>query len=331
MELTLVKKPTLNIEDNEHGIPNEVPSMSSHFIEANTVESTLNAIRDEHIVPVFIKDNEPVISHSEFITSTLEIVSDVFGTSNLLNPSIRLSHPIKGRIPQARTKPAIELLEHEKTLYYERMAFVIEVPSIQSIVDGNLLSLTIGGVKAYNLDNLYNTCGADQHFKVFIGFQNKVCTNMCVSTDGALSQLKVKNISQLKAAIHTLISGYNIEQFTNEIQSFPDYVLTEQQFVQLIGRCRLYKHMPERLKGTIRELRFGDNQINNVCKEYYSDQNFRCNDDGSINLWRVYNLLTGANKSSYIDSFVDRSINAYELTRDIKYSLQTKTPFWFIN
>ena len=35
------------------------------------------------------------------------------------------------------------------------MAFVIEVPTIHDEIDGKQLSLTIGGVKAYNLDNLY--------------------------------------------------------------------------------------------------------------------------------------------------------------------------------
>lgn len=44
----------------------------------------------------------------------------------ILEPTVRLSHPITGRIPEAKDKPARELLEHEKTLFYERMAFLIE-------------------------------------------------------------------------------------------------------------------------------------------------------------------------------------------------------------
>jgi hypothetical protein len=88
------------------------------------------------------------------------------------------------------------------------MAFIIEIPSIANDIDGNRLSLTVGGVKAYNLDNLYNRKGADEHFKVFIGFQNSVCTNLCVWTDGLLGDLKVKNGSQLHAAaIHALLSS----------------------------------------------------------------------------------------------------------------------------
>jgi hypothetical protein len=35
-----------------------------------------------------------------------------------------------------------------------RMAFVIEVPEISEIINGNKLNLTIGGVRGYNQENL---------------------------------------------------------------------------------------------------------------------------------------------------------------------------------
>ena len=69
----------------------------------------------------------------------------------ILNPNIRVSHPIKGRVPEAKNKPANELLDHEKTLYYERMMFCVEIPTISDDINGNKLSLTIGGVRFRNL------------------------------------------------------------------------------------------------------------------------------------------------------------------------------------
>src|SRR5207344_1156852 len=114
---------------------------------------------------------------------------------------VRLSHPIKGRAPEAKNKRVVDLIEAEKTIYYERMAFVIEIPSITQDLSGNQLSLTLGGVKAYNLDNLYNRKGADEHFKFFVGFQNKVCTNLCIWSDGYSGEIKVKSLKQLKSAI----------------------------------------------------------------------------------------------------------------------------------
>ena len=103
----------------------------------------MEEIRERHIIPVFIKDNETVISHSDFIEATFQAAREIFHSETILRPSIRLSHPIKGRIPEAKNKPANELQEHEKTLYYERMAFVIEIPSVYDEIDGNQLSLTL--------------------------------------------------------------------------------------------------------------------------------------------------------------------------------------------
>ena len=156
---------------------NNAPTSNKPFIEANTVESTLEEIQKRHIIPTY-RDSEALISQAEFIEVTEEVVQEVFAAERILRPSVRLSHPIKGRVPEARNKPASELNEWEKTLYYERMAFIQEISSITDTIDGQQLSLTVGGVKAYNLDNLSNMKGADEHFKVFIGFKVAVCTNL---------------------------------------------------------------------------------------------------------------------------------------------------------
>jgi hypothetical protein len=100
------------------------------------------------------------------------------------------------------------------------MAFIIEVPSIRGEVDGNTLSLCVGGVKAYNLDNLYARKGSDEHFKIFVGFQNKVCTNLCVWTDGTMMDLKVAGAGQLRACIRTLLEGYHSENHLFKLQEF---------------------------------------------------------------------------------------------------------------
>ena len=309
----------------------EVNSHSTAFIQANTVACTEYEIRNKHLIPVYVKDNEPLISQSEFIETTRKIVSEVFHGEQILSPKIRVSHPIKGRIPEAKDKPANQLNDNEKTLYYERMMFVIEIPSISTEVGGNKLSLTIGGVKAFNQDNLYNKKGADEHFKVFIGFQNKVCTNLCVWTDGLLNDLKVKNVGQLQASIYSLISSYQAREHIACLQNLTNFQISEQQFANLIGRCRMYQHLPAYDKTHISELYFGDNQLGAVCKDYYRDKSFCKGDDGFINLWKLYNLFTGANKSTYIDNFVDRSVNAYQFIEQVRWALQEKESNWYLN
>ncbi len=306
-------------------------SSDAAFIQANTIPATLEEIQEHHVIPVFIKDNEPVIAHTDFIETTIEVAQQVFPGEAVLSPGIRLSHPVKGRVPEARNKTASELLEHEKTIYYERMAFLIEMPGIQETIAGNTLSLAIGGVKAYNQDNLYSRKGADEHFKVFIGFQNHVCTNLCVSTDGFMGDLKVKSLNQLKDAIHNLICSYNMHRQLQALASLDKYTLTEQQFALLIGRCRLYQYLNTQQKAGIPTMQLSDTQLTAVAKDYYRDHSFCRDDAGNINLWRLYNLFTGANKSSYIDTFLDRSVNAFDFVHGLKDALDHRQDHWFLN
>ena len=78
-------------------------------------------------------------------------------------------------------------------------------------------------------------------------------------------------------------------------------------------------------------MEFTDSHINAVAKAYYSDAHFSKEDDSSIDLWRVYNLFTGANKSSYIDTFLDRSLNALQLISGIGRAIEGDSQYkWFI-
>ncbi len=305
-------------------------STSKPFIEANTIEASSHEIRNKHTIPVFVKDNETLISHSEFIDAVSSIASDVFQGEHILRPSIRVSHPIKGRIPSAKDKPANQLYEWEKTLFYERMMFVLEIPSMQSDIGGNTLSLTIGGVKAYNQDNLYSRSQSEQHFKLFIGFQNKVCTNLCVWSDGLMNDVRVKTLDELKVHIKILLEKYNHGFYLHHLERLTQHSITEQQFAQLIGRCRMYNHLPADVKANIPPMLFGDTQMSSVVKDFYRDESFCRDSNGNINLWKLYNLFTGANKSSYIDSFLDRSVNAFNFVEQVRHGLEGKADCWYL-
>jgi hypothetical protein len=310
---------------------NNLPMSQKPFIIANTIDVSLDEMKNHHIIPVFTKDNEPLISHTDLIDLTESIARDVFHGEHIYKPQVRVSHPIKGRIPDAKDKPANMLLDSEKTLYYERMMFAIEIPSINDEVDGHKLSLTIGGVKSYNNDNLYSRSLRDQHFKVFIGFKNKICSNLCVWTDGLMSDLKVKNASQLQAAVRTMIESYNQNLNLFHLKKLSEHSITEQQFANLVGRCRMYPHLPREVKSEIPPILFGDQQLGSVVKDYYREDSFCKDDSGNINLWRLYNLFTGANKNSYIDSFLERSVNAFNLVEQIRFSLEAKSDCWYMN
>ena len=312
---------------NNLGRPIEV----SPFIVANTIEVPLHHLKQDCIIPVFSKDNEKTIAHQEFIESVLSAISKVFPHHSISTPEIRVSHQIKGRTPDAIHLNAKDLLDHQKTIYYERMAFVINIPSIVDSINGNELTLSVGGVRSYNLENLYNKKTLEK-FKFFIGFQNKVCLNMCINTDGFKEDLRVSSASELQHKVIEVMQNYNAELHLMEMKEFTQDYLSEHQFAQLIGKSRLYQHLPKSEKQKIPMLNFNDSHINTMAKDYYEDKNFCRLDDGRINLWDVYNLFTQANKSSYIDTFLDRNLNAFEFTKGIQKTLNGNSDYhWFLS
>ncbi|MEC5172136.1 DUF3871 family protein [Chryseobacterium nepalense] len=301
------------------------------FIEANTQEINLQHLKNECIIPVFSKDNEKTLSHQEFIEISQNCISNVFPNHSITEPEIRVSHQIKGRTPGAIYKNVKDLLDHEKTIYYERMAFIIKIPAITDTINGNELSLTIGGVRAYNQENLYNKKSFEK-FKFFIGFQNKVCCNLCVWSDGFVDDLKVSSYEELQSKLFQILNNYNAEKHLSEMKEFADYSLTEHQFAQLLGRTKLYQHLSKKEKLKIPLLQFTDGHINTITKDYYEDESFCRDNDGDINLWNLYNLFTQANKSSYIDTFLDRNLNAFDFTKSIQQSLNGSSDYhWFLS
>ncbi|MCZ2476530.1 DUF3871 family protein [Aquirufa antheringensis] len=334
MNNQLTVNPSIEVEEYASYIEIEeqvIESSSSAFIGANTIEVNLQEIQGQHIIPVFSKDNEPLISHGDFIQTTYDVINHCFKGEDILSPSIRVSHPIKGRTPEARYKPANQLEDHERTIYYERAMFVFEIPSIQRNIDGQTLSLTIGGVKCYGDDKLNNKKGSSEHFKIFIGFSVKVCSNLCVWSDGAQVKLVVRSQGELMDAIMNMISVYNPEQHLKAMQRLTEHNLTEAQFAQVLGRARLYNYLPNEVKKEIPPLLFTDTQLGSVAKDYFQDNSFCRNDNGDINLWRMYNLFTSANKSSYVDSFLERNINAFDFTHQLQTGLAGGGTNWYLN
>lgn len=298
---------------------------------ANTSAVGLEQLKQDCIIPVFSKDNEKTIAHQEFIDVVYESVSKLFPYQSIAEPEIRVSHQIKGRIPEAIYKNAKELLDHEKTIYYERMAFVVKIPSIKHVVNGNEISLCVGGVRSYHQENLYNKKSLEK-FKFFIGFQNFVCMNLCVNSDGFVEDLRVSNALELQSKSLEIMRNYNAELQLMEMKELTQDYLSEHQFAQLVGKSRLYQHLPKSEKQKIPLLNFNDSHINTMAKDYYEDKNFCRQEDGRINLWDLYNLFTQANKSSYIDTFLDRNLNAFEFSKGIQKTLNGNSAYhWFLS
>lgn len=302
----------------------------SPFIEANTNEVTLEHLKNDCIIPTFSKDNEVCISHQCFIESIYEAVRDFYKGEKIEDPVIRVSHIVKGRIPEAINKKVDQLLESDKTMYYERMIFNIEVPSVFQDVNGNRLNLSISGCKSYGRDNLLGK-KTMQKFSLAVGFLNLVCTNQCIFTDGYKDEVKASSDADLYLAALDLFNQYNIAKHIHLMQSLSDTMLSEHQFCQILGRMRLYNYLSQNQQKRLPQLLITDSQINNVAKSYIHDKNF-AGSNGEISMWKFYNLITGANKNSYIDSFLNRSVNATTVSKGLTEALkhEDETYSWFI-
>lgn len=307
-------------------------SSNKPFIEANTIETNIVRLKGDCVVPVFSKDNEITISHPLFIETVWQAAKQFFEHETISAPEIRVSHIIKGRTPDAIHKAVNQLVEKDKTMYYERMMFCIEIPSIAEDIAGNRLVLTIGGVRAYNHMNLYCKKTVEK-FKLFIGFKNSVCCNMCISTDGYQTEIQAFNADDIFQAATVLFSRYNMSVHLNAMKELPRVHLSEHQFAQFVGKSRLYQNLPVEQKKMLPELLITDTQINLVAKAYFNDKNFSVDrKDQQISLWRVYNLLTGANKTSYIDNFLDRSLNANDLAIGLQDAVSGEGAYrWFLS
>jgi hypothetical protein len=307
----------------------EVINKTSSFIEANTQKVTLDHLKNDCIIPVFSKDNESTISHYQFINKAYEVVQELFPDFTPKEPDIRVSHIVKGRIPSAIGKPAKDLLDEEKTLYYERCAFLIELHQAKEVINGNTLSLSIGGVRSYNQENLYSKKSVEK-FKIFIGYQNKVCTNLCVSTDGFTNEVRISSVNELHTDMYNLFSNYDRIKHLSMMEKMNQFHLNENQFAHLIGKIRMYQHLEKDDQKSKGKFLLNDGQMNSVVKDYYTCSNFSRDENKNISLWNLYNIFTEANKSSYIDSNLERNVNAYEFINMTANSLQNSQPNWFL-
>ena len=260
------------------------PKRVNHFIEANTQEATLQHLKNDCITPVFAKDNELTVNHAAFIETVWEAANSYYNGETIGTPDIRVSHVIKGRTPDAIHKPANQLLESDKTIYYERAAFSIDIPTVYETVEGNNLNLSIVGVRAYNQMNLYSK-KVPELFRLAIGFKNQVCCNMCIFTDGYKDDLRVSNTSELYRSALELFNNYNPAKHLHLMQQLGNTSMSQHQFCQILGKMRLYQCLPNGYQKRLPRMLLTDTQINSVAKAYINDENFG-SFGNDLNMWK---------------------------------------------
>ena len=302
---------------------------SVNFLEANTNAITLEELAEQCVVPTWA-NQELTISHQDFISTVHDAACNVFSGQTINSPEIRVSHIVRGRTANSLHKRTSELLECEKTQFYQRLAFAFTIPSLHECIDGQRLELCVGGVRNYSDLNLYRSNRGMEKFTVFIGWRVFVCSNQVLTGEGVRLNIEVMSLHGLYKAVLDLFSNFNLERDIQLLQSLTQTRLSERDFAQIIGRMRLYQALPSYLQRKLPKLLITDSQINNVCRDYYSNPNFG-HKDNTISMFDFHNLLTEANKSSYIDSYVQRGVNATEITVGIGRALQEESEYsWFL-
>lgn len=310
----------------------ELETQHPNFIESNTQAMSLAEIADKCIVPTF-SDNSLTISHQDFCGAVYKAAENVFGA---LTPiECRVSHPINGRIPTALNKKTQDLADNEKTIYYQRLAWIAKVANLTRNINGQEIHLTIGGVRAYSEDKLYNRPSALK-FKIFVGWQVRVCSNLMLQTNGFSGTIDCMTNADIHQKALELFSSFNPEKDNNlnTLAELQDTRLTEEQFCHIIGRMRLYQALPLAQQKTLPQFTLGDQVVNEATRQYVVNQNFgrKTGDDG-ISTFDLMQLLNEAVKSSYIDKWLERNASCTTFATGIRKALRYEDSEydWFLN
>ena len=299
------------------------------FLESNTDSITMEELKGKCVVPTWA-NQELTIAHQDFIDCVHDAASSFFAGETVSTPDIRVSHIVRGRTPQALGKKASELLECEKTQFYQRLAFAFTIPTIHETIRGQKLELCIGGVRNYSDLNLYRSTKGLEKFSIFIGWRVKICSNQVLTGEGVKLSIEVMNIEDLYRAVLELFNNFNPAKEIHLMQTLTNTSLTETQFAQIVGRMRLYQALPTGYQKSVPRLLITDSQINCVCRDFYHNETFGMKDN-SLSMFDFHNLLTQANKGSYIDTYLQRAVNATEVSVGINNALHGDSKYaWFL-
>ena len=329
----VVSETTLGLDVPEFIEAEEVFDNENHpnFIESNTQAITLEELTSKNIIPTF-GDNTLTISHQSFIGAVTKVAEQVFG--ELKPVECRVSHPIIGRIPSAQHKKANELREDEKTIFYQRMAFVAHVKNLTRTINGQTVHLVIGGVRGYNEDKLYNRASA-MKFRIFVGWQVRVCSNLCLTCDGYSGTIDCMTEADIMQKSFELFNSFNPnkENTLQLLENLHSTQISEEQFCNIIGRMRLYQYLPNNEQKQLPLLTIGDQAVNAMVKNYVTNPNFG-KKTGEITCWNLLQFANEAVKASYIDSWLDRNKNCTDFAIGIQKALEgndTEGYSWFLN
>ena len=290
-----------------------------NFIESNTNAISLEDLTTKCIVPTFA-DMSLTISHQSGIACICKAAESIWG--ELTPVEIRVSHPIHGRTHDALYLKESELKPEQKTLFYQRMAFIAHVKGMTRSICGQEVMLTIGATRSYHEDKLYGR-KSPMKWQLFCDWAVRCCSNQLVLA-GYGGTVECLTEADLYQQAYLLFSrfAHNQEDELHTLENLNNTVLTEDVLCSIWGRLRLYQFLSTEQKTDLPEVILGDQIINNSVKQYCSNPNFGKKPGEEITCWNLAQYLTeGVKAGSYIDRFAERMQNALTFSIGIQKAL----------
>lgn len=328
-----MKEEATVIASNNEISYNEAEETRTPFIIGNTQPIEMDALSDM-LTPVFSRDNVETISHVEGISTITDAISTYFDGQQINAPVVRVSHEMKLRNRFGAGKMVQNLRPEETDSYFQRMMAMIEIPSVSADINGSPCHLQVCLVHNYADINLLGNSSQYQSWKLCIGFLNTLCTNGLIrSSDGCNLSIKVTNTADLYKNAWTLFQNYEYKQHFDEMKHLNDTVIDVSTLAQFLGRARMAAALPTKMKKDLNlpEFILPEAQLNQMIRDYYTDDNFG-GYGHEITAWQFYMLLTNY-KNNYIDVSLERSANAYTISKGIAAAVNEESPEWnwFIN
>ena len=328
-----MKEEATVIASNNEISYNEAEETRTPFIIGNTQPIEMDAL-SYMLTPVFSRDNVETISHVEGISTITDAISTYFDGQQINAPVVRVSHEMKLRNRFGAGKMVQNLRPEETDSYFQRMMAMIEIPSVSADINGSPCHLQVCLVHNYADINLLGNSSQYQSWKLCIGFLNTLCTNGLIrSSDGCNLSIKVTNTADLYKNAWTLFQNYEYKQHLDEMKHLNDTVIDVSTLAQFLGRARMAAALPTKMKKELNlpEFILPEAQLNQMIRDYYTDDNFG-GYGHEITAWQFYMLLTNY-KNNYIDVSLERSANAYTISKGIAAAVNKESPEWnwFIN
>ena len=173
-------------------------------------------------------------------------------------------------------------------------------------------------------------------FKVFVGWQVRVCSNLMLTCDGNSGIIECMTEADIMQKTLELYNNFEpmMDETLQRLENLQSTQISEELFCKIIGRMRLYQALPSKAQKELPPLTLGDSTVNAMVKNYVTNENFGKKTNQDITCWNFLQLANEAVKLAYIDKFVDRNQNCTDFAIGIQRAIEgtdTEGYSWFIN